>query len=854
MRHALFTEDENSDSLKAAILIRNSAFDKKKIWDNYVFPLGLDKAEEVIAFDLHYSKDNPPAKEIKAYLQELLEGCESLGITTIYCADAKYFKPLSGLKKTTNAHGEIYPVAIKGFEHMDCILGVSYRASMYDPKQGDKLISSVQVLKDHMEGTFKPKELIIGDESTYNFYGTDAKALMDLHKHPVLAVDIEAWGEHEGDVFRFNKNTLASIAFSWSATNGHACTIDTNYDLARLAKFFEDYEGKTIFHNGLFDIKHLIYHCFMSSPEDIKGMLHGINVMCKNVDDTMIMKYLTTNSTAGNTLGLKDAVQSYTGNYAEDVKDVRKLPIHDLLVYNLKDTLGTYWLWEQQNTLLDTEGQREIYEKVFMPSFPVLLEMMLVGLPMNMSTISNVESKLTHTKLMAQMKILNHPLIDKVRFKTATAAMVSANNKLKKKVKPLSDFMTEFNPGSNSQKAVLFYEVMKLPVIDTTKSGGPSASGKTIKKLIKHCTAEEDKELLQAFIDYSDAEKILNTFIKAFKHFELKRGDTSWLNGSQKLGGTLSGRLSSADPNLANLPSNSVYGKDIKSCFEAPDGWLFAGSDYAALEDRVVAIISKDPNKRRIFTEGIDGHSLNAYGYFKDQMPDINPDDPNSINSIAEVYEALRQKSKAPTFALNYGGTYLTLHKNSGIPIDEAMSIEEGHKEMYKVLHAWGEENKLLMTQQGYITGAYGLKIRTPMLAKSLINAKVTPSIVKAEFRSGNNAVTQSHGLMTTVAGTKFKEMLDDSIFRDNVLIINFIHDAVYLLIKEDLATIQWVNEKLIECMVNAGDEQVEAGKHIVPIEANLDIGKTWADQHQLPNRMTNNELREILKDIHDKT
>ena len=183
-----------------------------------------------------------------------------------------------------------------------------------------------------------------------------------------------------------------------------------------------------------------------------------------------------------------------------------------------------------------------------------------------------------------------------------------------------------------------------------------------------------------------------------------------------------------------------------------------------------------------------------------------------------------------------------------------AKQIEAGHKEMYKVLHSWGEGNKELMAKQGYVECAYGLKARTPMLAQSLLNTKVTPSVTKNEFRSANNAVTQSHGLMTTVAGTKFKKLLDKSKYRENVLIINFIHDAVYLLIKEDIETIEWVNATLIDCMVNAGDKQVKAGQHIVPIEACLDLGTHWGDQRELPNNATQEEIKEFIKEIHGTT
>ncbi len=72
-----------------------------------------------------------------------------------------------------------------------------------------------------------------------------------------------------------------------------------------------------------------------------------------------------------------------------------------------------------------------------------------------------------------------------------------------------------------------------------------------------------------------------------------------------------------------NLPSNSTYGKLIKSCAQAPEGWLFVGLDFSSLEDRISALTTKDPNKLKVYLEGYDGHCLRAYAYLGEEMPDI---------------------------------------------------------------------------------------------------------------------------------------------------------------------------------------------------------------------------------------
>lgn len=74
---------------------------------------------------------------------------------------------------------------------------------------------------------------------------------------------------------------------------------------------------------------------------------------------------------------------------------------------------------------------------------------------------------------------------------------------------------------------------------------------------------------------------------------------------------------------MQNLPSGSEYGKAIKKCVQAPKGWLFVGSDFSSLEARINALLTKDPNKLKVYTDGFDSHSFNAYSFWKEQMPDI---------------------------------------------------------------------------------------------------------------------------------------------------------------------------------------------------------------------------------------
>lgn len=136
--------------------------------------------------------------------------------------------------------------------------------------------------------------------------------------------------------------------------------------------------------------------------------------------------------------------------------------------------------------------------------------------------------------------------------------------------------------------------------------------------------AKEILALLKNLKDLTEVEKINSTFIPAFKNKSIISREGVNLHGSFRLGGTKSGRLASAGPNLQQIPSTGTqYAKHIKSCIEAPKGYVLVGADYSSLEDRISALTTKDPNKLKVYTDNYDGHCLRAYAYFQNQMPDI---------------------------------------------------------------------------------------------------------------------------------------------------------------------------------------------------------------------------------------
>jgi DNA polymerase-1 len=341
---------------------------------------------------------------------------------------------------------------------------------------------------------------------------------------------------------------------------------------------------------------------------------------------------------------------------------------------------------------------------------------------------------------------------------------------------------------------------------------------------------------LEGLIGYGKATKVLSTFIPAFEAAISKDdSDIVWLHGSFNLGGTVSGRLSSSDPNMQNIPAGSVYGKLIKECFVSPPSWLFAGADFNSLEDYISALTTKDPNKLAVYEQGFDGHCLRAAYYFRDECLDIDPTDPVSVNSMKKKYPELRQDSKAPTFLLTYGGTYHGMMSNLGWPEDKAKAIEKGYHDLYQVSDAYVQQRLKQAAQDGYVEVAFGLRVRTPLLKQVVYGTRGMPYEAAAEGRTAGNALGQSYGLLNNRAAVEFMKKVWASKYRLDIVPVALIHDAIYILIRNDVEIVEFANRELIASM--RWQELPEIQHPTVKLGAALDIFyPDWAHATTLPN------------------
>lgn len=805
MRYLTFSPQENA-SYKICILVNDIR--KDEIKRAYIEPYGLDP-NEIIVISLHQTpgKKKTLAAEQKAYItEELTPILNDLGVEFLLVADGDYFKTFTKSAKVDAVVGYMLDTE---FGPWKVAYVPNYRTIFYDPvKVGQRIEAGVTALKNWMNGTYLAPGCDIIKFSAYPETIGDIRDWLEqlLEMDCDLAIDIEGFSLKHYDA------GLGSICFAWSKTEGISFPIDILDDPDHslqvrdlLRTFFQMFQRRAIYHNIAFDVYVLIYQLFMDHLLDNEGLLRGLDIMLRNWEDTKLITYLATNSCAGNELSLKAQAQEYAGNYAvEDIKDIRKIPLPQLLQYNLVDGLSTWFTYEKRWNQMVQDQQLEIYQTIFKPAIKDIIQMQLTGLPVDMKRVGEVKVELQKDNDSAVQRMQANPSLQAYTYHLKSEHVRKRNEKLKTKQISMADDEVNaivFNPNSDPQLQGLLYEHLGLPVINRTKSKAPSVDGDTIKALKNHSKDPDVLAFLDALMDYTAVNKILTSFIPAMEKAQMGNDGHYYLFGYFNLGGTVSGRLSSSKPNLQNLPANSKYAKLIKSCFKAPPGWFFCGIDFSSLEDRISALTTKDPNKIKVYTDGYDGHSLRAFTYFGDQMPGII-DTVASINQLAQKthpFYDLRQESKAPTFALTYQGTYITLMNNCGFSEQKAKLVEKRYHELYKVSDDWVSAKLNQANKDGYITAAFGLRVRTPLLHQTIRGTSKTPFAAEAEGRTAGNALGQSWCLLNSRAGSEFMGKVRSSEYRHDIKPCAQIHDAQYYLVRDNVDVILYANEHVVQ-------------------------------------------------------
>jgi DNA polymerase-1 len=398
-----------------------------------------------------------------------------------------------------------------------------------------------------------------------------------------------------------------------------------------------------------------------------------------------------------------------------------------------------------------------------------------------------------------------------------------------------------FNPGSAKQKQELFAMLNIEPLAVSETSGDGSWGREYIEILLKQSdhTDEAYDEVLQCIIDHSFSGIIRNNFLKAFDTYTID----GVLHGNIKIFGAKSFRPTSNSPNLLNMPSTkSIYAKPLKKCFIAPEGMLIYAIDLGALEDRVIANLSGDVNKSNIFLEGLDGHSLNACGYFPEKIAEVMGPNTDNVAYVKEFYRLadvekhpvigkIRSASKAPTFKLAYGG--FPDADKGGVITQEI--FDNYHNNLYPGITKYREEYVLPTTiADGYLHLGLGCRIYS--------------DDPEGDIRTLNNATCQFWSILTQITINELNYRVEEAGYRGRIEVCSTIYDSLYIYVEDNAETIKWLNDNAVEllCVDYITDQ-------VVKNEAEGELGRNWADLHKIVNDASVEEIEDVIKQIKEE-
>ncbi len=351
-----------------------------------------------------------------------------------------------------------------------------------------------------------------------------------------------------------------------------------------------------------------------------------------------------------------------------------------------------------------------------------------------------------------------------------------------------------FNLASPKQLGEIFFDKLGLPVIKKTATGARSTDEEVLEKLA------EDYPLPARILEHRSLSKLKGTYTDKLAQMALPRTGRVHTNYAQAV--AVTGRLSSNDPNLQNIPIRTAEGRKVREAFVAPAGHVIASADYSQIELRIMAHLSHDEALLRAFHEGLDVHKATAAEVFG--VP------------LAQVSSEQRRYAKTINFGLIYGMSAFGLAKSLGIDNTAAKNYITRYFERFAGVKRYMDETRLQAKTQGYVETVMGRRLYLPE-----INSPNGPRRAGAERAAINAPMQGTAADLIKLSMVAVQEALDAQ--QRQTLVIMQVHDE--LVFEVPLAEVEWVKNEIPRLM--AGVAQLQ-----VPLLAEVGLGPNWDQAH----------------------
>jgi len=397
---------------------------------------------------------------------------------------------------------------------------------------------------------------------------------------------------------------------------------------------------------------------------------YGIDIW--PVDDTMLMSYILDGGSHGH--GMDELAERHLGHTTIKFKDVAGtgksqitfdlVPLDTALAYAAEDADITFQLYQVLKPRLLAERMVTPYETLERPLIPVLVDMEGKGI-----------------------------LVDRAKLAVLSQEFAERQASLEKDIYALAGH--EFNIGSPKQLGEVLFKELKLEGGAKGKSGAYSTGADILETL-----AAEGHELPGKVLEWRQLDKLKSTYSDAL--VEQINPRTGRVHTSYAMAAASTGRLSSTDPNLQNIPIRTEDGRKIRLAFVAKPGCILLSLDYSQIELRLLAHIAGIDALKQAFHEGQDIHALTASQIFGVEVQDMD--------------SSIRRKAKAINFGIIYGISPFGLSRQLGISNEEAAAYMKAYFERYPGIQEYMDRTKHFCREHGYVTTLFGRRIHVPAI------------------------------------------------------------------------------------------------------------------------------------------
>ncbi len=564
--------------------------------------------------------------------------------------------------------------------------------------------------------------------------------------------------------------TLVGLSFSWKAGQGFyiplnhvgldfPVQLEENVVLEALQPILASEKALKIGQNLKYDLKVLSRYGLKVGGKLFDTMLASFVLeagQTRHDMDTLAMRHLGRETIS---------YESITGKGAKAI-NFSEVSLDVASKYAAEDADITFDLYDFfSKKLADNPSLLKVFETIEMPLLKVLVEMELKGVLINADMLNS------------QSVEMGNLLLDLERKAYAEAGQ-------------------EFNLASPKQLQFILFEKMQLPVKKKTPKGDASTSEEVLQELA------EDYELPAFILEHRHMSKLKSTYTEKLpKQVNLETGR---VHTHYHQAGAATGRLSSSDPNLQNIPIRTELGRRIRQAFIAPPGKVLLAADYSQVELRIMAHFSGDKALINAFLNGEDVHKATASEVF--EVP------------LESVTAEMRRRAKAINFGLMYGMSAFGLAKQLGVGRDQAAQYIDRYFERYPGVLRFMEDTRKQAAEKGYVETAFGRRLYLPDIQSKNGAAR------KGAERAAINAPLQG-----TAADMIKKAMFNIQAFfheSSGIDMIMQVHDE--LVFEIDPARIE-INKAKSEIRVL----MIEAGAGLsVPALVDIGVGKNWDEAH----------------------